>query len=125
MAWPKSIVVLVIDRLGAAWLGPCGNTWLDTPNFNRLATRAGLFGAACEWVAAPQRPNVIWLHWRGMSGPWDAPLEMRYHFADEDDPDPPTFVVPPEKTMGVEVDPDEVLGFVQAYAAQIQVADLC
>jgi hypothetical protein len=83
------------------------------------------FEMACELVAAPQRPNVVWLHSRGMSGPWDAPLEMRYQFADVDDPDPPAFVTPPEKMMGAEFDPDEVLGFVQAYAAQVQVADLC
>jgi len=214
MLLPKSVVVLVIDRLGAAWLGPYGNTWLDTPNFNRLATRSILFEAAIaatpdlseayggfwtgrhilepksaveptlpavaakdgsailltddesvskhelgdefseiqylrpakieknaasleqtdlfaffeaasELVAAPERPNLVWLHSRGMSGPWDAPLEMRFQFADEDDPDPPAFVAPPEKMLGEEFDPDEVLGFVQAYAAQIQVADLC
>ena len=29
-----------IDRLGAGWLGPYGNTWLDTPNFNRLAAQS-------------------------------------------------------------------------------------
>src|SRR5689334_6461449 len=46
MSWPKSVVVLVIDRLGAAWLGPYGNAWLDAPNFNRLATRAALFETA-------------------------------------------------------------------------------
>src|SRR5437764_1450607 len=43
-----SAVVLVIDRLGAGWLGPYGNTWLDTPNFNRLAARSVL----CETVIA-------------------------------------------------------------------------
>jgi len=32
-----SLIVLVIDRLGAGWLGPYGATWIDTPNFNRLA----------------------------------------------------------------------------------------
>src|SRR5215510_6364278 len=41
-----SAIVLVIDRLGAGWLGPYGNTWLDTPNFNRLAARSLL----CETV---------------------------------------------------------------------------
>src|SRR5437016_2134466 len=33
-------VVLSIDRLGAAWLGPYGNTWIETPNFNRLAAES-------------------------------------------------------------------------------------
>src|SRR5437868_1442745 len=45
---PRSAVVLVIDRLGAGWLGPYGNTWLDTPNFNRLAARSVL----CETAIA-------------------------------------------------------------------------
>src|SRR5438105_12240723 len=36
-------VVLVIDRLGAGWLGPYGNTWLETPNFNRLAASSVLW----------------------------------------------------------------------------------
>lgn len=42
-----SAVVLVIDGLGAKHLGPYGNTWLETPAFNRLATESllvdGLF----------------------------------------------------------------------------------
>jgi hypothetical protein len=214
MSLPESVVVLVIDRLGAAWLGPYGNTWLDTPNFNRLASRSTLFEtaivptpdltaayrglwtgqhvfkqeptvepslpaaaakngsallvtddesiarhdlasdfseiqflrpanidnnakaieeadlvsffeAATELVATRQRSNLIWLHSRGMSGPWDAPLEMRFRFADEDDPDPPAFVAPPEKLLAADFDPDEILGFVQAYAAQVQIADVC
>lgn len=213
MAWPKSVVVLVIDRLGAAWVGPYGNSWLDTPNFNRLATRSvlfessiaatpdlseayrglwtgrhvlerkpadapsfpamaaknrsailltdeesvakhelandfteihfqrpgrieksasqvertdlfGFFDAACELVLASERPNLIWLHSRGMSGPWDAPLELREQFADEDDPAPPPFVAPPEKMLKAGFDPDELLGFVQAYAGQVALADM-
>ena len=44
----SSAVVVVIDRLGAGWLGPYGNTWLDTPNFNRLTARSLL----CETVIA-------------------------------------------------------------------------
>jgi len=37
-----SAVVVVIDRLGAGWLGPYGNTWLDTPHFNHLAAQSAL-----------------------------------------------------------------------------------
>ena len=44
----KSAIVLVIDRLGAGFLGPCGNTWLDTPQFNRLASQSLL----CETALA-------------------------------------------------------------------------
>lgn len=207
----RSAVVLVIDRLGAGWLGPYGNTWLDAPNFNRLAARSvlfetviaaspdlqetcrqywtgrhvlepsaatdaalpasfgrgvlltddrqvaehplalafseqqlfqqteakrnaesieetdlfGFFEAAGELVAAADRPELIWLHSRGLSGAWDAPLEFRNHFADDDDPEPLAFVQPPERLLNAGFDPDEVLGLVQAYSGQVALVDQC
>jgi arylsulfatase A-like enzyme len=36
----RSAVVIVVDRLGAGFLGPYGNTWLDTPAVNSLASRS-------------------------------------------------------------------------------------
>jgi len=42
----KNAVVLVVDRLSAGMLGPYGNTWLETPNFNRLASQSLLFDFA-------------------------------------------------------------------------------
>src|SRR5689334_15122908 len=58
-----SAVVLVIDRLGGGWLGPYGNTWLDTPNFNRLAARSVL----CETMmaAAPDLAGAYHGLWTG------------------------------------------------------------
>jgi len=210
-----SAVVVVIDRLGAGWLGPYGNTWLDTPNFNRLAARSvlcetviadtpdlsgayrgywtgrhamepenegrrglaelataagatavlvsddrqvvehplagkfgdrrllpansaarpaqtieqtelfSLFDAAHQALREQTRPFLLWIHARGMSGPWDAPLELRYQFADEEDPDPPSFVEPPSIVLPEDFDPDELLGFVHAYAGQVALADMC
>jgi arylsulfatase A-like enzyme len=210
-----SAVVVVIDRLGAEWLGPYGNTWLDTPHFNHLAAQSALFETVMAespdlamayrayWtgrhamqpesgaiqtlpeVAAaagvqsflvssdPQvaeqelalsftersgslrhdvnecadeiektwlhllfkdavwelkrreRPFLLWVHAHGMNGPWDAPLEMRYQFADEDDPVPPDFVAPPQKVLAADYDPDELLGLSHAYAGQVALADLC
>jgi sulfatase-like protein len=210
-----SAVVLVIDRLGAGWLGPYGNTWLDTPNFNRLAAHAVLcesiltdapdlnsvyrsywtgrhplepidaaaahlpalaetagaetvlltddsqvaqhalaatfsqrrvvpqtdasknaasieqtelfafFDAARAAVSEPTRSDLLWLHSRGMSGTWDAPLELRYQFADEDDPQPPDFIAPSELLLGEDFDPDALLGFVHAYAGQVALLDMC
>jgi hypothetical protein len=210
-----SAVVLVIDRLGAGWLGPYGNTWLDTPNFNRLAARSVLcetpiadsadlaascrglwtgrhrmepaaqdsrhvaqfasaagartsvvtdevkvaehplardfgdrqllppaaaaksassiestglfafFDAARASLAQQKSPFMLWLHAQGLSAPWDAPLELRYQFADEDDPDPPDFVQPPNLLLPDKSDPDELLGYVQAYAGQVTLADMC
>ncbi len=39
----KNAIVLLIDRLQASFLGPYGNTWIDTPSFNRLAAESALF----------------------------------------------------------------------------------
>lgn len=33
----RSAIVVVCDRVGAGYLGPYGNTWVDTPGLNRLA----------------------------------------------------------------------------------------
>lgn len=217
----KNVVVVSIDRLGAGYLGPYGNTWIETPGFNRLASRsllletviaespdlastfrsywtgrhaldlgrgdrddsltarlrefgcrttlvsdepevlqhplaaafeervpvqspdrtsaardesetgmAGLFAVACERIAslggsAHAAPSLLWIHSRGMNAAWDAPYALRSQFADEDDPDPPTFVAPPSRELPESFDPDELLGCQQAYAGQVVLADLC
>jgi arylsulfatase A-like enzyme len=211
----KSAIVVVIDRLGAGFLGPYGNTWLDTPHFNRLASQsllcesaltdspelpqvyrawwmgrhalepptdsraalpqaardAGLAtilitdepqlaelpaaAALAETIVVPGErvarsareldqtalgrllatanerlqglasPALVWIHSRGMAGPWDAPLALRQQFADEDDPEPPDFVEPPDRVLPADFDPDELLGIVHAYAGQVALVDLC
>lgn len=42
----KNAIVLVVDRLSAGMIGPYGNTWLETPNLNRLASQSLLFDFA-------------------------------------------------------------------------------
>lgn len=42
----SNAIVLVCDRLGAGFVGPYGNTWIDTPGFNQLATQSLLV----EWA---------------------------------------------------------------------------
>ena len=211
----KRAVVLVVDRLGAGWIGPYGNTWLETPNFNRLAAesllfetaiadspelakhvrslwtgqhaaahgdsalpslaalarRAGgtatlltdesavaehsladdfsarhvlpapmardsaesieqtglfaFFAAARALIEQQPEPGLIWLHARGMAGPWDGPLELRQQFADEEDPEPPPLVQPPSQVLEPSCDPDLLLGYSQAYAGQVSLADMC
>ena len=212
---PASAIVVVIDRLGAGFLGPYGNTWLDTPQFNRLASQgllcetaladspdlalayrawwtgrhalepatdsrltlpqaareAGLdavlvsddeqvaelpdaarfskrlvlpppqakraadeleltgmgtlIQAATERIRDARGPALVWIHTRGMAGPWDAPLALRQQFADEEDPTPPDFVEPPRRFLARDADPDELLGYVHAYAGQVVLADMC
>lgn len=211
----RNAVILVIDRLGAGFVGPYGNTWLETPAFNRLAAegltfefpitdtpslatvyrsycrgwhaltsspcveapsclelvrRAGgqtvlftdepavtdlggslgfseviavpegakdtapdvadtqlgrLFSMVLDHLPRLRSPYVLWIHAQAMSAPWDAPYELRCSLRDEDDPPPPNFVAPPSGTLPPDADPDLALGYQQAYAAQISVADTC
>ena len=210
----RNTIVLIIDRLGAGYLGPYGNTWIDTPGFNRLAAQsmliefamadtielprlyrsywrgqhaasdgelaiglpeiilptaiqsalitdavevadlpdarlfderlvlspspspvvateleqtelARVFAAALDWLETAPEPFLLWIHARGMDGAWDAPLEFRNQFADEDDPDPPNLAVPPAKRLDRDYDPDEMLGFQHAYAGQVALLDVC
>ncbi len=210
----KNAIVVVVDRLGAGYLGPYGNTWIETPNFNRLAAEALLFEfamadsprlpmlyrsywkgqhamsgdaaaeslpeslAACElhtalvtddcevadlqwaggfderialppvpvteaaqdtsqtqmaqlfataagWLERAPEPFLLWIHSQGMEGPWDAPLDFRNQFADEEDPLPPEFVAPPVRRLDAGYDPDELLGVQHAYAGQVCLLDIC
>ncbi len=211
----RHVVAVVIDRLGASWLGPYGNTWLETPHANRLAASAllcetaladspdlasaccgywtgrhvlspqhdaapplpqlaaaagmhsvlltddervaahrlaagfselrrvdpprpksaanspdetslfQLAAAAAELLAESSRPALVWIHARGIDGPWDAPLEYRNRLADLDDPQPQTLVAPPSLLLADDFDPDELLGLTQAYAGQVALADEC
>lgn len=59
----RSAVVVVLDRVGAGYLGPYGNTWLDTPAWNRLASESWLM----EFVQADS-PDLLTVYrslWKG------------------------------------------------------------
>lgn len=86
---------------------------------------ARLFAVATRWIETAPQPFCLWIHSRGMSGNWDAPLEFRNRFAEEEDPEPPRFVAPPDRVLSNDYDPDELLGIVHAYAGQIALVDLC
>ncbi|MCO6454411.1 MAG: sulfatase-like hydrolase/transferase [Pirellulaceae bacterium] len=222
----RNAIVLVVDRLGTSCLGPYGNTWVETPGWNRLASQSllceqmlvdapdlpSVYGAywlgqhalslppgenrlpeSPSWMDARILPSflgrqgvrsllltdepalvelpparqfaevrlmptagveraaerieqtelargvsaaldclddqpdgrLVWIHLRGLAGPWDAPLELRNQFADEDDPLPGEFVVPPQKLLTPPWDPDETLRVSHAYAGQVAVLDAC
>jgi arylsulfatase A-like enzyme len=86
---------------------------------------ARLFGAAADWLAEPHEPFCLWVHAQALHGPWDAPLEMRNRFAEEDDPQPPTLVEAPNRWLPDDYDPDEPLGIKHAYAGQVSLLDMC
>jgi len=58
-----SAVVLAIDGLGAKHLGPYGNTWIETPAFNHLATQSLLIDGM--YVPTPNREVTYEKWWRG------------------------------------------------------------
>jgi arylsulfatase A-like enzyme len=86
---------------------------------------AHFFATAQEWLAGARQPFCLWLHSRGMAGPWDAPLELRNEYAEDEDPTPPEFVQVPLRTLPAKYDPDELLGITQAYAGQVSLLDMC
>jgi len=86
---------------------------------------ARLFAVATRWIETAPQPFCLWIHSRGMNGDWDAPLEFRDRFAEEEDPEPPRFVTPSDRVLSDDYDPDELLGIVHAYAGQIALWDRC
>lgn len=85
---------------------------------------AEFFSVAIERALLTKPGELLWIHSTGLSGSWDAPYEMRQQFADEEDPDPPTFVQPPSRFYAAgELEPDERFGFQQACAAQVILID--
>ncbi|MDZ4659687.1 MAG: hypothetical protein SH868_19105 [Bythopirellula sp.] len=75
--------------------------------------------------AAEQNANgLLWVHFSGLCGPWDVPLQLRSELMDEDDPLPAEFVDPPALLSSVD-DPDELLKYRVAYAAQVAVLESC
>jgi hypothetical protein len=75
-------------------------------------------------AAENQAKGLLWVHFSGMSGPWDAPIAWRHRFLDEDELPAPKFVSAPVDMRGV-TDPDELLGYRAAYAAQISAIEAC
>ncbi|MFM9066529.1 MAG: sulfatase-like hydrolase/transferase [Planctomycetota bacterium] len=59
----RSALVLVIDGLQAGFLGPYGNTWVDTPGWNRLATQSTLW--ECALADAAALTEVYDSYWSG------------------------------------------------------------
>jgi len=77
-----------------------------------------------EDVSNYEAGSLLWLHTRGMFGPWDAPLPMRAKLLDEEDPPAADYIEPPVELREID-DPDELLTHRVAYAAQARVVDAC
>ncbi len=64
---PKNAIVLVFDGLSPGFLGPYGNTWVDTPAFNKLAAESLLVEHAISDspVSASLQPDSYRGFWNG------------------------------------------------------------
>lgn len=89
---------------------------------------ARLFSAAIEEIEAGQSElRMIWVHARGMLGPWDAPLELQEELLarEEGDPPPEDELRPPDCVLTNNSDPDAAFRASCAYAAQVMTLDAC
>lgn len=85
---------------------------------------ANFFAQATESLSNVQPGTLLWLHSRGMSELWDAPVDYRLNQCGPDDPPPPEFVQAPSEWVDpADADPDQLLGLEQAYAAQVILLD--
>ncbi|MDG1872762.1 MAG: sulfatase-like hydrolase/transferase [Mariniblastus sp.] len=93
-------------------------------NANAETEMANFFAQATQWLSRMEPGSLGWLHSCGLMGAWDAPFDLRQKLADPEDPEPPRFHLPPSLRFDVENDePDELLGFQQAFAAQVTILD--
>ncbi len=89
---------------------------------------ARVFATACEQIERPQlKPRCLWVHARGMYGPWDAPLELQESLLarDEGDPPPEDGLESPDFELTDTSDPDTAFRWSCAYAAQTMALDAC
>lgn len=64
-----------------------------------------------QWIPKLEKYPWLWIHSRGLSGPWDAPYELRLAMCDEGDPQPPSDVEPPVSLVDSSTDPDQIFGW--------------
>lgn len=87
---------------------------------------ARFFESAVDLAAGVENSNLLWLHSRGLTAPWDAPYSYREELVEDDEePAPPTMSLVPAVADSSEMDPDELLGIRRAYGGQIKLFDEC
>jgi arylsulfatase A-like enzyme len=93
----------------------------ETPDQTQMGR---LFAAAMDlWDESGW--DLLWIHSQAMQGAWDAPYSWREQFCDEEDPPPPHATQPPAGPLPGDPDPDELQGWLWAYAGQVALLDWC
>jgi len=86
---------------------------------------ARFFAVTSDWLQNATEPFCLFAHCGSLGDVWDAPYEYRERYADEDEPAPPEGATPPACILPEDYDPDELLGYCQAYAGQVTALDAC
>lgn len=76
-----------------------------------------------SWLQQRDQTPFLWIHSRGLYGPWDAPYELRKLMCDQDDPEPPTDLAMPDVFLTEGYDPDTLFGYACGAGAQSQCID--
>ena len=111
---------------------------IDHPATDPTQTQFAQFLASVTETLEQETADCLWIHARAFSGAWDAPYSLRLALSDEEDPDPPRLVLPPDAANANKLDcdesgeiglndedPDIAWGLARAYAAQVMTVDRC
>ena len=86
---------------------------------------ARFFAQAIQLIEQAPDDSLTWLHTSGLTHRWDAPLEYRQMFVEEDDPEPSHAAQVPRLHLDADFDPDTVHSMQCAYAGQVVLIDQC
>jgi len=119
--------LLVTDSPDALRLGKClltGDAILASPPEPHQTAFSSLVAQAFEhWIARMDSLPWLWIHSRGLDGPWDAPYEYRCAMCGEGDPLPPDETLPPRARISPDSDPDILFGWACGAGGQAMVID--
>src|SRR3989339_666914 len=68
-------ICLVVDRLHSGYLGPYGNTWIETPAFDRLAAEGFVFDQCL--IDSPRLESLYRSYWQGRHALTEGAVEER------------------------------------------------
>lgn len=86
---------------------------------------ARCFAAIVDALEELPEPYLFWGHVGSLGTTWDAPLEYRSRYRDEDDPEPLESADAPNLLLALDHDPDQLLPLNHAYAGQVALWDQC
>ena len=98
----------------------------ELPEEMDQTTLAHCFAHLLNRVPELAPPSLVVVELGSLARRWDVPLSWRARFVEEGDPEPLDLVTPPQLTFDIQTsDPDELLGWARAYAAQVELWDRC